>query len=69
MRHNLYFRTVNDAQTALVLIKQKFTQNVISEGSVLSFTTPYTIRSAVQTSLTQTVKSYKGDFNVNEGEK
>jgi len=68
VRHNLYFRTVDDAKMALAVIRQKFTSNVISEGSVLSFVTPYTIRQGAQTSITQSVKSHRGEFNIKEGQ-
>jgi len=67
VKHKLYFNSANDARAALQIIKQKFAKNATSEGDTLSFATSYTIRQGAQTSIAQSVKSHKGDFNIQEG--
>ena len=68
MRHTLYFNTVGDTQKTVAVIKQGFTPNVMSDGKTgLSFTTPYKIREAAQTSILQGVSTRQCDFNLEEG--
>jgi hypothetical protein len=66
MRHNLYFHTVNDAQKVLEIIKRGFTPDVVSDKTMLSFTTPYKIREVLQSKILQGVIGCKSDLNVEE---
>jgi hypothetical protein len=67
MKHDLYFRTTEDAKKALATIRQNFTTHVVSHGNVLSFTTSYKIRDAVQKQVANNVGSYRYTFNLEEG--